>query len=150
MKRWSSTATEHGARHFCVCCLSDRRGGLQLAASRLAHKNSKSHGKDWIPDILEHSPWFGAGRGREGKKVDPQLSRSPLFGGAPSVHDVCKVNFSLQLQRREHLRICAAQPTDDVRVLPRPGGQWEWPAARIVAMGEPCHAIAGGAYGRRR
>ena len=74
-----------------------------------------------------------------------QLSRSPLLSvHLPSTTSARSTSSATAAAR------ASAQPTDEVRVLPRPGGQWEWPAARIVAMREPRLAIAGGAWGRNR
>ena len=75
--------------------------------------------------------------------MDPQVQSLATLGRADSAHDVCKVNFLCSWKGES---ICAAQPTDELRVLPRPCGQWESPVARIVEVREPRHAIAGGAW----
>ena len=86
MKIWSSTATEHG--HDIIRKLSVRPPCRLTAAPSLGHGDSNGH-DTWFP---EYSAWLGAGQGKEGRS-GPTVQSQAALGRAPSVDDVCKVNF---------------------------------------------------------
>ena len=77
VKRWSSTATEHG--HDIMRKLSVQPPCRLAAASRLATKTAKATARTGYQIFLGTRPGLVLGGGAR-EEVDPQLSRSPLLG----------------------------------------------------------------------
>ena len=115
------------------------------AASRLATKTAKATARTGFQILLGTRPGLVLGEEERRRSGPTAQSLATLGVHLPSTTSARSTSLATAAARASAHLCCAAY-----RRSQGTAASWEWPAARNVAMREPRHAIAGGAWGRRR